>query len=86
VVDVKVRTEDAIIGGARRTTRSRRRWSRRSCAGGISLGRQPPLQLLDEARAFVAQGYTARKPPKSTRHRSPLSGPPWCDAHRHGVA
>ncbi len=42
-----------LLGGAKKKIRA--------YAGGIALGWQPPPQLLDEARAFVAQGYTALK-------------------------
>lgn len=42
-----------LLGGAPRPIRA--------YAGGISLGFQPPDELVDEARALVAQGYRALK-------------------------
>ena len=42
-----------LLGGSARPIRA--------YAGGISLGFQPPAELVDEARALVAQGYRALK-------------------------
>lgn len=43
----------ALLGGARRAVPA--------YAGGVSLGYQPPAQLVDEARALVEGGYKAVK-------------------------